>query len=179
MPGATIDVSINDSGVKDMLRRVQARVRDMTPAFRIIGATVRTSIVRNFERQGRPTRWAPHSETTRARRGKDAMILRESSRLMDSIHPTAYPDRVEIGTNVVYAATHQFGAKRGEFGTVEANVKSHMRKLASGKEVDVRAHTRKMVVPWGDIPARPFLMVQDEDWDEIREELADFLTRRS
>ncbi|MDX8377214.1 MAG: phage virion morphogenesis protein, partial [Mariprofundales bacterium] len=47
---------------------------------------------------------------------------------------------LEFGSNAIYAATHQFGADKGAFG--------------SG-------------VPWGDIPARPFLGFSDNDKDDI------------
>jgi phage gpG-like protein len=39
----------------------------------------------------------------------------------------------------------------------------------------VKAHTREMTLPWGDIPARSFMLIQDDDWDEIKDTLADFL----
>jgi phage gpG-like protein len=99
-----------------------------------------------------------------------------------SIHARADKDKVVIGTNKIYAAVHQFGAKKGSFGAVEAGIKTHMRKITQAfgrpvkaRKITVRAHTRKMKLPWGDIPARPFMMAQDEDWDEIRESLNDFI----
>ena len=58
---------------------------------------------------------------------------------------------VIAGTNKVYAATHQFGAERGEFG----------------------ADRRGRPIPWGDIPARPFLGVGDEQRGIILEALND------
>ena len=166
MAGTAITVKIEDREVKELLSRVQARMNDLTPALKIIGNTIRASIIRNFEKAGRPVKWAKHSEITEKRRGKGAKILRAqgfAGGLMGSIHPEVKKDRVIIGTNKAYAAVHQFGAKKGSFGTVIANIKAHLRK---GRKV--AAHTRKMKLPWGDIPARPFMMVQDEDWAEIR-----------
>jgi phage virion morphogenesis protein len=147
---------------------------DMTPGMKIIGEVIRTSIVRNYEKEGRPEKWQKHGPATEARRGHNAAILRDSGRLMRSIHPSAKKDHVLVGTDTVYAAVHQFGARRGEFGTVTAQIKEHVLKVA-GKQIKVRAHTRQMQAPWGDIPARPFLMVQDEDWDEIKLELNDYI----
>lgn len=46
------------------------------------------------------------------------------------------------------------------------------------KKVTVKAHIRKISLPWGDIPARPFMMIQDDDWTEIKETLAEFLLRK-
>ncbi|RLC27258.1 MAG: phage virion morphogenesis protein [Deltaproteobacteria bacterium] len=178
MTGTMMDIQIEDHGIQSLLRRIQRQTQNLTPAMNIIGQIVRTSIVRNFEKEGRPQKWKAHSETTEKRRGKGASILREESHLMNSIHPKAYFDRAEIGTNRVYAAVHQFGAKKGAFGTfsVMQQVKEHIRKI-KGKSQKVRAHkrTRRMSVPWGDIPARPFMLVQTEDWDKIRESLSDYI----
>jgi len=176
--GVSLSIEIKDHGVQEMLARIQRRVKDLTPAMRIIGEIVRTSIVRNFELGGRPRKWRPLSPVTLARRkGKKILMVQGlGGGLAGSIHWTAHSDRAVIGTDKAYAAVHQFGAKKGSFGTVEAQVKAHIRRLKSGKRVSVRAHTRKMKLPWGDIPARPFMMVQPEDWEEIKAELAEFIT---
>ena len=55
------------------------------------------------------------------------------------------PDFVEIGTNKIYAAVMQFGAAKGAFGTD-----------AGGSSI-----------PWGAIPARPFLGISDQDRTNI------------
>ncbi len=174
MAGSAIRVTATDKGAMEILQGVVDRVRDMTPAMKIIGEIGRTSIVRNYEKEGRPSKWPKHGLATEARRGPNAAILRESGRLMRSIHASAYKDHVLIGTDTVYAAVHQFGARKGEFGTITAQIKEHVRKIA-GQQIKVKAHTRRMQVPWGDIPARPFLMVQDEDWEEIRAALNDYI----
>ena len=178
MTGLEMDIRINDHGVLKLLENIQRRMHDLIPATKIIGHIVRTSIVRNFEKEGRPKRWAAHSEVTRKRRGQGASILRDQTHLMNSIHPEAYQDRAVIGTNRVYAATQQFGAKKGSFGTfsVTQQIKEHIRTI-KGKKQTIQAHkrTRSMKLPWGDIPARPFMMVQKEDWDEIKEALGELL----
>ena len=122
------------------------------------------------------------------RKDKAHPILRRqgfAGGLMGSISVRAYNDRAEVGTNKIYAAVHQFGAAKGSFDTVEAVVRSHTRwiKQAFGREIEprqvtVQEHKRKMVLPWGDIPARLFMMVQNEDWDEIRAELGEFLMKK-
>ena len=173
MSGAALTVKIDDREVKKLLCRIQKNLGDLTPAMKIIGSTVRTSIIRNFEKSGRPSKWAKHSKQTEDRRGKGAKILMAqgfAGGLAGSINYQADKDSVEIGTNKIYGAVHQFGAKKGSFGTVAANIKAHLR-----KGVKVKAHTRKMNLPWGDIPAREFLMVQDEDWTEITAELNDYI----
>ena len=111
----------------------------------------------------------------RKRPGQILIRSGKAGGLLGRINYSPRNDRVTVSANKVYATTHHFGAKKGQFGTVLAQIPAHIRTLASGKKVSVKAHSREMKVPWGDIPARPFMMVQGEDWDEIRETLLDFL----
>jgi len=173
LSGAAIEVTVDDREVADLLERIQKNLGDLTPAMKIIGAIGRTSVIRNFEKSGRPKKWKKHSKTTEKRRGKGAKILMDQglgAGLAGSIHSTADKDSAAVGTNKIYGAVHQFGAKKGSFGTVVANVREHLR-----KGVRVKAHKRKMKLPWGDIPAREYLVIQDEDWAEMRAALSDYV----
>lgn len=176
MSGVAITVSINDKEIKELLSRIQNNLVDPTPIMKIIGSTVRASIIRNFEKGGRPQKWKKHSSLTEKRRGAGAKVLMAqgfAGGLAGSINYSAKKDSVKIGTNKIYGAVHQFGAKKGSFGIVAANIKAHLR-----KGIKVKAHTRKMKLPWGNIPARPFLMVQNEDWSEIKDAVNTYLLRR-
>jgi phage virion morphogenesis protein len=173
---AAVSISDNDAQVQKLLGRIYRRSGDAIPAMKIIGQIVRTSVIRNFEKEGRPNKWAPLSETTLKRRKKGGGILRVKGMaggLMGSINVKASSRTVVIGTNKIYAATHQFGAKKGEFGRVPV-----ARRLGKGGRSGATVYTKGwlMPVPWGDIPARPFLMVQDEDWTEMKEALTDYIT---
>lgn len=169
-------------GIDETLARIAAHLDDLTPVTRLMGEIVHGSIQENFEAGGRPTAWAPLSAATIAQRlrqgkwpGRTLMRLGVAGGLFGSISYRPFKDRVELSANKAYAALHQFGARKGQFGTVTAQIREHVRLLKSGKEVRVRAHTRTMTLPWGNIPARPYMMVQDEDWDEIRDSIADLL----
>lgn len=185
MAGATIEITANDKKVSAFLEQIQKKLGDLTSTNKIIGSTVRASVIRNFEKSGRPKKWKKHSKFTEKLRGKGAKILMAqgfAGGLAASINYKADKESVAIGTNKIYGAIHQFGAKKGSFGTVKANIQTHVRKITQifgrpirSREITVRAHTRKMKLPWGDIPARPFLMVQPEDWGEIKESLSDFI----
>ncbi len=166
---AGVALKIESEGIDEIskkLRQIANRLDDMTPLMETIGETIRASIMLNFEKEGRPKKWAKHSALTKERRGANAKILRDqgyAGGLVSSVNVDAGKKSVAIGTNRVYAAVHQFGAKAGSFGTVQAQVKAHVRKLKGGGTSQVKAHTRTMRLPWGDIPARPFLMIQDKD----------------
>jgi len=148
MGGVAVSVKTDDREVQKMLGRILKRMGDPAPAMKIIGAIARTSIVRNFEKGGRPTKWKALSpETLKAKKG--TAILREQGMaggLMGSINYKPFSDKVVISANKVYAAIHHFGGKAGR-----------------GRKVT--------------IPARPYMMVQDEDWAEMKAALNDYIVR--
>jgi phage gpG-like protein len=157
-------ITVNDVAVLAALKKAAARMADLTPVMRLAGEVGTTSILRNFEDGGRPA-WKPLSETTirerkKARKWPGRVLVRSGQ--LRRIHTTAGALGVVFSAPAKYAAVHQFGARRGESGTVQARVRAHKR---AGR--DVRAHVRNAPVPWGDIPARPFLVLQDEDLREI------------
>ena len=148
MGGVAVSVKIDDREVRKLLGGVLKRMGDTKPAMKIIGGIVRTSIWRNFEKEGRPTKWKPLSLKT-LKQKKGTKILQEqggASGLKDSIDYKAFNDRVVIFAGKVYAAIHHFGGKAGR-----------------GRKVT--------------IPARPYMMVQDEDWVEMKAALGDFIIR--
>lgn len=128
-----IELNVDDREVSQLFRQIKNRVSDMTPLMNIIGETIRSSVVYNFEVGGRPEKWP---ESNRAIL-QDGQTLVDTGRLRTSINYQAGRDRVEVGTNVVYAAIHQFGQGR--------------------------------------IPKREFLLVQNEDLEEIREATIEYL----
>ena len=176
MTGAAIKLEVDDEKVQKKLARMIARGEDLSPALKVIGEILRTSAVKNFLAGGRPKKWAPLSEVTKKRR-KGTAILRIqglAGGLMGSVSWRALKDQVIVGTNKIYGAVHQFGAKKGQFGTVIAARKMG-RAGRSGATVYSRGY--RQAIPWGDIPARPFLMIQDEDWPEINDALAGHVTK--
>lgn len=157
-------IKIDDSELQVVLRGIIQRCDDKRAGLEKIGGVVVESVRHNFHVGGRPTKWTP-SKRAKADKipGRTAATLRDTNRLMNSITSSVSADHVLVGTNVVYAATHHYGAKQFSFGTVAAKVSEHTRIARSGKSYKVSAHTRKMRLPWGTIPARPFMLVQDED----------------
>lgn len=186
-----IEYSITAPGrdVDDLMNRIQANLADLTPAMNLTGEIVHGSIQENFEKGGRPTTWATLSPVTIAQRirmkkwpGKTLIRLGVAGGLMGAVSYKAFKDRVELRAGKAYATTMNFGAKKGEFGTVEARIPEHDMRMTQmfGKKIEpitvrVKAHIRMMTLPWGNIPARQFMMVQDEDWNEITASLAELL----
>lgn len=105
-------------------------------------------------------RW-PTSERA-AREGGKTLI--RTSFLRSSIHGEADDTGWAVGTNVKYAATHQFGADR----TIRPKRAKALR-FKIGDQWIMRKQVRVK------IPARPFLGLSDEDWEEIRQTVEDFI----
>lgn len=211
-----LEVSLNDDAVRRLLDVIQAKSRNMKPAFRIIGETIKASVERSFEIGGRPDKWARLRQVTikerLEKRKWPGQILVRSGALKRSINYRAESDHAVVGSTSKYAAVHQFGAKKGSFGTFTVHVAGKFRKVGKagrsgatlyedsgysrkkGKRfkksgsagrsggtlyeysespgrVRVRAHYRRVKMPWGDIPARPFLVIQDEDYEDIHDAL--------
>ena len=131
------------------------------PLMNDIGETVLESIQENFQQQGRPKRWdslskkttIPHRERTNRWPGN--ILNREgTSGLLGSIAQQPTDDSVAVGTNKIYATTMHYGAKKGAFGKTR----------------------RGAPIPWGDIPARPFMMLQSNDVDAIKQSILSFMT---
>lgn len=172
-----IRLGIQDKEVHQGLRTYQSRLGNLTPAMRIIGQIVRTSVVRNFETGGRPAKWRPSLRVLR--KGGKTLVL--SHRLMNSITAKASRDRAEIGTNLPYAAIQQLG------GTIKhaARSETFLRKRyvrGAKKGSFKRGSTAGRGYTFGSyetkIPAREYLGVQNEDWAEIRSTILDYVNGR-
>jgi len=171
-------VEYNDDDVSAGLASLSVVLTDMSPVMNQIGEILEDSTDERWQQGIAPdgTPWTPKSQTTLdayKRRGLRASPLpligpNESGvPLRQSIFRQYGPDYVELGTNAIQAAVMQFGAAKGAFGTYQ------------GKGFG--GSTPTISIPWGDIPARPFLGVSEADrtniLDELAEQLAD-ATRR-
>jgi phage gpG-like protein len=171
-------LQIKVSGDREVLQVIGAiieRGRDLRPVLELIGARMVERTKQRFDTStgpdGQP--WAPNAETTlerflnsykgsrkkdgslsakgRARAGGKKPLIGETGALHTTInYQVAGENAVNIGSPMVYARVQQEGAGRGQLGT------------GSFK-------TRKgtFPIPWGDIPARPFLGFSDADQDDI------------
>jgi phage virion morphogenesis protein len=159
MAGVTINISFDDGTLPDALGELIARGDDLTPLMDSIGMGLEGSAIERFnETSTAPSgaSWTP----SRAAQEEGRRTLLKSGNLRDSITHRAGRDEVEVGSNVIYAAIHQFG------GTIRAKTSKGLR-----FKIGDRFITKKEVT----IPARPFLGVSDADRDMIREEVVAYL----
>ena len=156
MAGARIEITFDDAAARAALDRLLAPGTDRTPLMRDIGEHLLNTTRERFSAEKAPdgTPWAPLTETTKRRKKRNAgKILTLSGILGRQLAYRAAPDHVAVGSPFIYAGTHQFGAAKGAFGTTSQGAP----------------------IPWGDIPARPFLGLSAEDESEIRALVNDYL----
>lgn len=118
MPSIKID--IDDRALLRGLARLRAQMGNLTPVFADIGEYLIRETDNRFRDQKAPdgSPWQDLKPATWKRK-KNRKILTERTRLRGSLAYQAGPDRVEVGTNVVYGAIHQFGGKAGRGGSAE------------------------------------------------------------
>lgn len=137
-------IQINNTALIDRLEQVAQRLTDTTPLAAAIALSLDTVTQDNFDRGGRPT-WA-------GLKAGGASHLYKSSNLRRSVLPTHGRDFAMIGTNVPYAAIHQFGGK----------TKPHVIRPKNGKALAFNGLVFKKVNhPGSDIPARPYLPIDE------------------
>lgn len=151
-------ISIDDAAVQRAFDRLIRAGTDLTPAMDEIGAMLVSATQIRFERGHGPdgAAWKP-SYRASAEGGK---TLIKRGHLRDSITHQASKDEVRVGTNVLYAAVHQFGA------TIRAKGAGHLKFRVGDRWTSKRQVT---------IPARPFLGVSQDDQIEIGNILGDYI----
>ena len=178
-----IEIVINRSqlnNVDRLLVNMGRKAKKPTVALKEIGLEMLLSINKNFEAEGRPNRWAPLSAMTLAmRRNKNkasSKILQDTGILRGSINYQLTDDEqgVAIGTNIKYAAPHQYGARINMSArTIIPKKAKVLRFVVDGKVVYSKYAKQKARTIT--IPARPYLLFQDEDISSIQQILLESL----
>ena len=154
-----IDITIDDNDVRDALNNLIAATTDMTPVMRNISEQLLISSRQRFVDEEAPdgTAWKPLKESTKQRKKRNKEKILTESGYLQNLVTAVTRDSAAVGSNRVYANVHQFGAEKGEFGSTAKS---------------------KLPIPWGDIPARPFLGISDDDRVDILETITNYLSRR-
>jgi phage virion morphogenesis protein len=149
MAGVRLTVAVKTNDTKAYLKKLATKLRDPDAILTVAAGTIRDSVYENFAEGGRPNSWAPLSPVTLKRRKSSGGILvvrGGAGGLEGSINIAVEGGKAYVGTNAIHAAVHQFGAAKGAFGKSK----------------------RGGPIPWGNIPARPFLVVQPGDEARIK-----------
>ncbi|OHD22775.1 MAG: hypothetical protein A2Y38_20115 [Spirochaetes bacterium GWB1_59_5] len=153
MAGAALEIKLDESAwaaARDAFARMAGN--DQTAFLEFIGAELKNIAQDAFATESDPTTgeaWAPWSPSYAAKQGKKggpgSKKLDRHGDLFRSIDYGVLAGGVAVGSNMQHAPTHQFGAKKGAYGQTR------------------RGHS----IPFGDIPARPYLGVPPDFADRI------------
>ncbi len=168
---AGMDLSITAPAmapVERMLAGLVARTGDISPLMERFGTVLETSTIERFNTESGPDgqKWLPSFRLRAGAVGdagpvKSGKTLTMSGRLKLSIRPVAGRDRVEIGTNTIYARIHQLG------GTIVPVSAPALTFTLPGIGL---VHASRVV-----IPARPYLGVSTDDREELEAQTVDYL----
>ena len=154
MASQPFSITIDDAAVRAALTRLARQVADMKPAMEDIGRALGNLAEDAFQAEG--PGWPQLSPVTVARRGSAHPILQDSGGLAASITHGGDATSAWVGASKIYAAVQQFGQPKGASGRTRHGAP----------------------IPWGDIPARPYLPITDDGalFPHAREEVQTILT---
>ena len=163
MSGARITAKFDDNALIQGMRQLQAMAVNNLPMMRAIGTALVETTQQRFETQTAPSghAWAKLNPAYAALKTGPG-ILRERGMLYRSITFHAAPGQVEVGTNRVYGAVHQFGA------TIRPKQAKALVFRLGAKTIHAKSVT---------IPARPYLGFGAADRAEVEEVVAGALQR--
>jgi phage virion morphogenesis protein len=146
-----VTIKIDTSDLQKLLSGLLKRMDNLSGPMAILGETILTSIQENFESGGRPTRWEPLAPSTiveRERKGK-------------------WPGRILVRT----------GVSGGLLGSISYEAFPRKAVVSANKIYAAIHHFGGKAGRGGktDIPARPYMMIQDEDMDEMQAALKNYI----
>lgn len=143
-----IEIKINDKEIQQLLKKLAAKTENLRPFMKNIAGIMADSVEENFDKEGRPDKWAPLAKSTIKQRTKKGYwpgkILQMRGDLAASITSKYDDNSAVVGTNKIYAAIHQFGGDAGRNKKVK-------------------------------IPARPFLSLNEIEYKKINTVINDYL----
>lgn len=147
-----IVIKYDDADVLSVLTQLHERMSDLSPVMQQIAGYMHDSSEQAFANQRDPVTgdpWSALSEATLQMRPDRAggELLRDSAQLVNSLQPDFDALTAYYGTNKPYAAMHQFG------GITAPN----------------------SMIPNREIPARPFLGLDDVAKEDVLDMLASYL----
>lgn len=176
-------IKIDTKSVKKYLRGIVERSKDLSPVMKYIGTEMRNQTLKNFDKEQSYDGIAWKKSKRALKEG--GKTLQNTGRLRNSIKFKSFKNKAVVGTNVKYAKTLQNGWD--ELELKEVNIKSHKRKIyrrtksgrrsKRGIKVIVRAHKRKMKIPFGIIPKYKFMGITKEQEEKYRDRVLRYIVK--
>lgn len=160
--GISFSLRLDNTATQEALTRLEAGAQDMTELMDDIGARLVAGAVERISMTNVSPDGVPWPKSLRAQL-EGGTTLVKSGLLKETINSHPQRDQVQVGTNEIYAAIHQFG------GTITPKTSGKLRfTLADGRVAYAGEVT---------IPARPYLGISTDDENEIGELTAAYFNR--
>lgn len=144
-----IEIKIDDKDVKGLLNELLNRVKDLSPVMRNIAGIMHNAVEENLKQEGRP-KWKPLSSKTIKAREKKGY----------------WPGKIlQMRGELASSITSKYDSSSAMVGTnkVYAGIHQFGGKAGRGRKVE--------------IPARPFLKLTDQDIEDIKQAVIDYLRK--
>ncbi len=148
-------LELHDEELRAALDRLETGLSDMSEVMNDIGEPWAESHQQRIEKSmGAPdgTAWAAKSPFTRS---KDPRPLYNTGDMVSRIHHIYGPDFVSVVATGLQVRTLHFGAAKGAFGQTKTG----------------------LPIPFGDIPARPFMGLSPTNQSDIADALSEWIER--
>jgi len=177
----------NEAEFPEILNLLRERLANSKSLMVMISEQMRSVVLKNFREQragtgGAP--WQPLSRATlaqRRRKGYTGLTLQRTGALKRSVFSRYGDNYAEVGTNLRYAAVHQYG------GSINKAARSSTRaqKRVTGEDAEKNSMLRKGRFKKGTtnnrgftfrehtitIPARPFLKLGESDVADMKDKI--------
>lgn len=152
-------VSLNWGGLDKAIVKAGNKLGHTQALMESVGDALVSGTLKRFDAEEDPqgNKWAPSGRAA----DDGGQTLTDTARLRRSIDYAATPGKVMVGSNLTYARIHQKG------GTITPKT--------AKKLVFTGRGGNKVAVDKVTIPARPYLGVSEDDMDEVKSVMADFL----
>lgn len=166
------------------LLKLYNRVKNKKPIFLSLSETMAAAIQKNFDSEGHRLgkKWEPLKPSTLAqkrRKSRASAILQSRGQLIKSIQSNHSDSEASAGTNLRYAAAHNYGAKiYRKSGSSVLNFRKYKRGKHKGKTLFTKERnaqfSQKVLRKAGSItiPKREFLALNKEDMKTMGSDLA-------
>lgn len=160
----------------EILKLLEQKLANKNKLMVAIAETMRTAVLKNFEtegsRIGKP--WQRLSHKTIIQREKKGYwpgkILQRTGQLKRSIVSSYGENYAQVSTNLVYAAIQNYG------GVIHrSSLKTFLRKKKENKDARQPKSNKMSSIR---IPARPFMKLNEQDIEKIKQKILTALTKK-
>ena len=145
----TVEIKLDNKAVEKALLQVAQKCENMRPLMKNIAGIMADATEQNFEEEGRPDKWQELAKRTIKQRTKTKH----------------YPGKIlQVEGRLALSVTTQYDNNSAVIGSNLDYARIHQLGGQAGKNKSV------------EIPARPYLLLTNDDYDEILTECENYLS---